>query len=332
MAGCGEPEATGDAPVRPAKLVEVGAVENLRTISLPAVVEALSSVELGFQMAGQVVAVDVREGERIAQGAEIARLDQRELDLELAKAQANHDAAEADLQRAERLAGAGNISESSYEETKTRRDLALVALNGARQRLDDSGLRAPFAALVADVHVEAFQNVAPRQTVVTLQTGGVMAAVVQVPSTLVARSNRFEPLGTVMVLDSAPDRPIAAEFRSFAMRADPARQTFEVRFAFAPPEDPRILPGMTGTLRGTVTAVGNRAVTVPLEAVFSEADARYVWVVDVESMTVSKREVLIGAGVGSTLSVDAGLTPGETIVAAGVSQFHEGMRIRRYEP
>ena len=56
----------------------------------------------------------MREGETVAVGAEIARLDQRDLRIELATAQANFDAAESDFQRAERLIGEGAISRSDF--------------------------------------------------------------------------------------------------------------------------------------------------------------------------------------------------------------------------
>ena len=137
-----------------------------------------------------------------------------------------------------------------------------------------------------------------------------------------------------MVLDAVPAKPVPATFHSIVTRADPVAQTFEVRFAFTPPPDLRILPGMTGTVRSKLVITGNGGaqIAVPIEAILSEADARYVWVVDADTMTVSKRAVMLGDGVGETLPVLDGLAVGETIVAAGVSYLHEGMRIRRYEP
>ncbi len=333
LAACSEePEKPAKAPVRPAKLFTIAAAENVRTISLPAIIEASASAELGFQLPGLVSAIAVREGERVAEGAEIARLDQRDLRIELTTAQANHEAAEREFQRAALLIVKGSISRAAHDQRKTKRDLTAAALKTARKRLDDSVLRSPFAGIVAAVHIEAFQNVTPQQVVVTLQTIGTADAVIQIPATLMARSGGIEPLETVAVLDAAPDTPIPARFHAVATRADPVQQTFEARFAFTPPEDLVVLPGMTGAVRTTLALAGETQVVVPLEAILSEADARYVWVVDVDSMTVSKRAVTLGVGVGKTLPVMDGLTAGETVVAAGGSFLHEGMRIRRYQP
>ena len=335
VAGCAEePEAPAKAPVRPAKLMVVTASENVRSVRLPAVIEAADSVGLAFQAAGQVTAIIVREGQPVAKGAEIARLDQRDLRTELATARANHDAAVTEFRRAQRLIGQGAISQSVYDQRKTRRDVTAATLKTARKRLDDSVLRSPFAGVVAAVHAKQFQNVAPQQAVVTLQTTGDAEAVVQAPATLVAHSGRIEPRETVVVLDAAPGRPIPAKYHSIAPRTDPAEQTFEVRFVFTPPAGLVILPGMTGAVRSKVVVVAGKAraqITVPIEAVLSEAGAQYVWVVDAGSMTVTRRNVTLGDGVGETLPVLEGLGAGETIVAAGVSYLHEGMRVRRYE-
>ena len=337
VAGCStETGAPGTAPpVRPAKLLEVAAVDNVLTIHLPAVIEASETVELAFQTPGVLASISVREGERVAEGKEIARLDQRDQQADLATARANFDAAESDFRRVDKLVAGGVVSRAEHQRRRTRRDVAKASLDAARKHLDDTVLRSPFAGIVAAVHVKAFQNVGAQQSVATLQTTGAAEAVVQVPATLVANSRRITPLETVVVLDAAPGAPIPATLHSTAARADPAAQTFELRFAFTPPEGVVILPGMTGNLRATLavaTEDGVTRVSVPIAAILSDAEARYVWVVDLDSMTVSKRRVVLGNGVGETLPVERGLSAGETIVAAGVSYLHEGMRVRRYRP
>ncbi len=334
-AGCSEePEkAPAEAPARPAKLIEIAAAETLRSFVLPADIEAAASADLAFPLAGQVRSIAVREGDRIAEGAEIARLYQTHLLAKRTAAAIGYEMANSEFRRAEQLIARGAISRAVHEQRKARRDVTKAALEAAKKRYDDNSvLRAPFAGIVAVVHTKAFQNVAAREAVVTLQSTGAARAVAQVPATLLAESKRFRPMETLLLLDAAPDTPIAAAFHSIATRADPARQTFRAQFAFTPPADLVVLPGMTGTLRATAAFPGETGIAVPIEAVLSEADKRYVWVVDVGSMTVSKREVTLGGGVGPTLPVIAGLAAGETVVAAGVSYLHEGMRIRRYAP
>ena len=204
VAGCsGESEAPPEPPVRPAKLMVVAASENTRTIDLPAVIDASATADLAFQVSGLLLSVPVREGQTIAEGTEIARLDQRDLRNDLATARANREAASSAFQRGERLVAQDAISRAEYDQLKTRRDVAQVALDAAAKRLDDSVLRSPFAGVVADLHVEAHQNVTAQQVVVTLQTTDAAAAVVQAPATLMANSGRLGR-GTCILIVGAP--------------------------------------------------------------------------------------------------------------------------------
>jgi len=67
---------------------------------------------------------------------------------------------------------------------------------------------------------------------------------------------------------------------------------------------------------------------VPLSAILSDGAARFVWIVDQDSMTVSKREVTVSDGIGETAIVTEGLEMGETIATAGASYLAEGMQVR----
>lgn len=173
----------------------------------------------------------------------------------------------------------------------------------------------------------------PSQSIVTLQTVGAAEAVVQIPASLVARSGLITPLSTEIILDAALDEPMPATFKAANARADEATQTFEVRFAFVPPSHLRILPGMTGTVHSVlyIDDGSDGQVTVPLASVISDGEGPYVWLVETDTMTVTRRDIETGAGVGDALTVRFGLQEGETIVSAGASYLHEGMKIRPYE-
>ena len=334
LAACADaPAEDGPAVARPAKLVEVTARDNRATVTFPAVFEASATAELAFQAAGRVVSISVREGDVVPMGAEIARLDQRETRNDLEAAQTRYKAAESEFQRAARLLVEDAISVAVHEQRRTQLDVARTALDAARKRRGDSELRAPFASVVAAIHIEPFQNVLPQQPAVTLQSDGAAEAIVQAPATLIANSPRIEASETVVLLDAMPGVALPGTLHSLSARADPTRQTFEARVAFDPPDGVVVRPGMTGTVRSNLTMAGApTSMAVPIGAVFSEGGAEYVWVVDTGSMTVARRVVEVGEGVGETLSVLDGLEGGETIVAAGVSFLHEGMRVRRYEP
>ena len=142
-------------------------------------------------------------------------------------------------------------------------------------------------------------------------------------------------LDEVFEINNFADLPsVSQPLNQLWVNAD--RNGYVYTFGFTPPETLNILPGMTGTVRGTYRVSGGEGsearVAVPLAAVGADGDARFAWVVDPETMTVSRRELVLGRGIGETVPVLEGLEAGETIVGAGMSYLHEGMRIRAYEP
>ena len=341
LAACGAGETdTGEVapPVRPAKLITIEAHSEVISMELPAVIDASLTSALSFEIGGKVETLDVMEGVEVERGAVIARLNQRDIRNQLTQARAQFDNAKAEFDRAERLINENAISRSVFEQRKTQMDVAKASYDVAQKRLDDTVLRAPFSGVIADVHIERFDNVGPQQAIVTLQTTGDAEAVVQAPARIVANQEQLEPIETWIELDAAPGVRVPAEIHSFSTLADASTQTFEAKFAFTPPENITVLPSMTGTLHGKFKIVGDTDffkedyISVPLSAVQSDGEETYVWVVDPETMSVSRRSIQVKSRLDDYLSVLEGLEVGEQIVGAGGAYLQEGVKIRAYEP
>jgi HlyD family secretion protein len=107
-----------------------------------------TDADLGFLVAGRVLLVDVGEGDAVTNGAELARLDTRELDAGLAGARAQLDAVEARLSELERGArpqevvtaeAAVRSAATRAEEARLERERAVTLFAGgaiSRQALD----------------------------------------------------------------------------------------------------------------------------------------------------------------------------------------------------
>jgi len=337
LSACGGPDPV-DAPdpVRPVKLIEVTTRTDVFRLNLPAVIEASNTSVLTFQVGGRLNELNVVEGQEVSKGTLIGRLDQRDYRNALQQAQAQYDSADSEYQRAARLIAENAIAESVYEQRKTQRDVARASLDTARKALDDTVLRTPFEGVIASVSVEQFENIGPQQQIVVLQTTGAAEALVQVPSTLVANAERVIPTNVYITLEAVPDLQVPAELLSFSTQADASTQTFPARFKFTPPEDINILPGMAGTLHSTMEFIESEQsvrnqVQIPLGAILSEGGEAFVWVVDLQTMTVSKRKIEVDKGIGERIVVLSGLAEGETIAGAGASYLFEGMKIRPLE-
>jgi len=333
LVSCGKEaeEPVKKSVVRPVKLITVGSANNRQSISYPAVISAEKSSNLSFQVSGLLQELAVNETQQIKQGDVIAKLDQRDYKNKLDSAKAQFDNAEAEYKRAVRLTKQDAIAKSVLEQRKSQRDVAKAQLDSARKALSDTVLRAPFAGVIANIPVKRLQNIQPGELIATLITGESLEATVNLPASVIATAETRTDQEAFVILDAAPQNRIPAKYKEAVLEADAISQTYAVTFTFTPPEKLVILPGMNATVVLTSSrkdAVQSSNVSVPLAAVMSDGSQQYLWVVNSDNMTVTKRHITIQEGIGETVIVTQGLTPGETIVGAGAAYLAEDMKVR----
>lgn len=321
---------------RPVKLITVSAAGAMRVNRFPAVIGAGRLSELSLQAGGMLREFPVKKAQRLKRGDLIARLDQRDFRSTLASARAQYQNAEKEYRRAVRLARQDAIARTVLEQRKTQRDVTRAQLERAEKALVDSVLRAPFKGVIAQTMVKKLQNVSPGQVVVKFMSDDAFEATIDLPARLLAKipkkvAEDKRPRAFV-ILDALPEQPIKAVYKEASLLADTTSQTYAVTFAFRPPENQLVLPGMNATveLRAENKAQTPR-VAVPLAAVTSDGKNNYVWAVDTRTMKVSKRAVTLEEGVGETVVVTAGLAANETIAGAGAAYLSEGMKIREWK-
>jgi len=331
-----EEASTGTSAVRPVKLINVGEAEATQVSQFPAVIGANRLSELSFQVGGMLKELPVKESQRLNRGDLIAKLDQRDLKSAVDSAKAQFQSADAEYQRAVRLAKEDAIAGNVLEQRKTQFDVSKAQLDQAEKALADSVLRAPFKGVVAQKLVENLQAISPGQVVVNFMSADSLEATIDLPGSFLANIPKNESDSddrqAFVILDSAPNQLIEAELKEATLIADTASQTYAITFAFRPPENLLILPGMNATVELRIESeTKSTRVAVPLDAVTSDGQNSYVWAVDQEAMTVSKRIVTIEEGVGKTMVVTAGLSTNDTIVGAGAAYLSEGMKIREWK-
>ncbi len=321
--------------VRPVKLITVAAADATAVSQFPAVIGARRLAELSLQVGGKLLEFPVKEAQRLERGDLIARLDKRDFESAAASANATFQNAEQEYQRAVRLAEEDAIARNVLEQRKTQYEVSKAQLDQAQKALTDSVLRAPFNGVVAQTTVEKSQTLSPGQTVVMFMSTDTLEAAIDLPASYLANIPKHESdenhRQAFVILDAAPNQLIEATYKEASLLADTASQTYTITFSFRPPEDLLILPGMNATVELRVESNGQTArVAVPLNAVSSDGDYNYVWAVDKDTMTVSKRTVEIEQGVGETVVVTAGLEVDDMIVGAGAAYLSEGMKIREW--
>ncbi|MDO9584612.1 MAG: efflux RND transporter periplasmic adaptor subunit [Desulfomicrobium sp.] len=341
---------------RPVKMMTVGEAPEVTARSFPGTVRAARRAELAFQVSGTLTQLSVGEGQEVREGEVLAQLDQRDFENSLRNAQGQFGNVRAALESARseyerilriRKQDPGATSESMVVKRREAMDRASAelesvqaAVDGARDKLGYTSLRAPFSGIVSRRHVENFQEVQAKEPIVSLDDISSLEILVDLPESVVARINEpSERTGKQAPVDAEfaalPGRKFPLIVKEFSTRADPKTQTFQVVFEMEKPDDVSILPGMTALIVGSsqqgVNEDGN--FIIPAVAVFGdEMGVSHVWVVQPETMAVERRKVVTGELTGDAgIRVVEGLAAGETVAVSGAGHLRDGMRVKPFD-
>lgn len=303
-----------------------------------ATVEALRDARVASQVAGRIVALPVRAGERVQAGQVLARIEASVVaqqvaasQAQLAQAQAQAVVARNELKRSRQLFAKSYLSQAALDQAEAQARAteaqvmamqAQVAAASAQAGLHV--LRAPFAGWVAQVPVSVGDAAGPGQVLMQVYDPGALRVTALVPESVAP--------GLQALADVSWVRPDGGTEVIKALKAevlpsvDPASRTVVVRVAL-PLGAEGFVPGQSVGLSlpwkaGDRTASPAR-LTVPRAAVVTRSELHGVYVVG-QGGSARLRQVRLGRSLGDAVEVLAGLASGERValdpvLAAGQS-------------
>ena len=294
-------------------------------------VEPARTVDIAFQIPGQIVHLAVQSGDRVRNGDIIAELDRVDFELALDRAQASYNLANSELQRAADLAERGVAADARLETAQAQFAQAQVQLRQAERRLSQVRILAPFDAIVARTFVEEFVNTTTAAPVARLQDLSEMRVVISLPEELAAIARATpDAFDITASFPAVPGYTVSLELRSFSTDADPTTQTYDLEFAITGEIDPRLLPGMTADVGIAVSADADtgQAVVIPVSAVDTTSRSEpSVWVYNEASRKVTRRTVRLGLPFENDIVVLDGLEGDELVVSGGWWRLSESQSV-----
>jgi membrane fusion protein (multidrug efflux system) len=115
---------------------------------------------ISTRVAGTVIEVAVDDNEPVKKGQVLVRLDPRDFQVAVDRAQADYGRARADYDRAVELKPSGAISQQEYDTMKASLDVAQAALNDAKDQLSYCTIVAPTDGVVGNKTVETGNRLA----------------------------------------------------------------------------------------------------------------------------------------------------------------------------
>ncbi|MHA6830038.1 efflux RND transporter periplasmic adaptor subunit [Ralstonia pseudosolanacearum] len=341
LAGCSK-EQPKAPEVRPVRTMTVVSEQAAGTVEFSGDVRPRVESRLGFRVPGKIIARLVDVGATIRKGQVLARLDPTDLALAQQSAQAqlqaaktDRDLAASDLKRFSELFAKGFISaaeqqrhQANYDAAQARYDQASAGYRNQSNQAAYATLEADADGVVTSVDAEVGQVVSAGQPVVRVAQTAEKEVVIGIPEDQVDALRKSPDVRVKLWAD--PSRSLLGKVREIAPAADPVTRTYTVKITVPnPPPDLKL--GMTAVATfvrpGGGADSGGMGVRVPITALLQEQGKNEVWLYDAASQTVKPVPVTVGAPRDNVLLVTGGLSPGQTIVTAGVHLLKAGQRV-----
>jgi len=332
LSACSAPEDSMAPAPRRVMVETVQSLEPQSRFEFVGRVEARQTVDLAFQVGGQLAEFPYNEGQPVEAGSLVAQLDLEDFERAEREATVQLQQARTDLQRQQTLNERGIASQAALDSARTAYDLRAVALETARRNLGYATLEAPFDGLLSRQLAESFTVVSPGQPIARLHDVSELRVSIPISEDMIATLGRDDLVSVIARFPFLPGQAFQLEPRELVTEPNAATQTYRATLALPGDLPANILPGMTATVvaefdRPEQTRPG---VSIPLRAISYASDGHpTVWVY--EDGSVSRRRIQAGEVQGETVIVLDGIEVGERIVTAGVSALVEGMRVRPLE-
>jgi RND family efflux transporter MFP subunit len=289
----------------------------------------------------------VKVGDKMKLGDLVARIDPRDFEVQQRKAEGELQRKVAYRERAkseyERLLGiqkkgTGLVSEVKVDRARedyqiAKADIATyqASVDATKDAVSYTHLKAPFDGTIVATHVDNYEYVQARQSIVRLLDSSRVEFVFNVPETMISL---VPQVANIRVrFDAFPEVEIPAEIKEIGSEASATTRTYPVTLIMDQPEGVEILPGMAGKVKGKAHSQGGEngtAIMIPMTAIFSPESGgqSFVWVIDQGTKTVSRRAVKLDGLSAAGVTVQDGLQAGESIAIAGVNFLSEGQQVR----
>lgn len=291
------------------------------------VVEAVRQTVIAAQVAGAVVALDVKPGDQVKAGQVLVRLDARAAeqsaaasDAQVRAARAELDVSRRELERQRQLFQKQYISQAALDRAEAQfkaaeaQTAAQLAQAGATRT--QSGffvVRAPYGGVVSEVPIVLGDMALPGKPLVTMYDPAALRVTASLPQTAAGRINPAAPAKVEIPGLPVGQQWIAPTQVKVLPSADPATHTVQVRLDL-PVGIKGIAPGVFARAWLVAEAPGgNTRITVPASSLVKRAEMTAVYVLDTGNKPLL-RQVRPGRIAGDAIEILAGLSPGDRVV------------------
>jgi membrane fusion protein (multidrug efflux system) len=313
------PVAEAAVPVK-AEAVERGAMAAY--VQTHARLEAERWVDVLARTTGMVQELAVEEGDRVAEGQILVRLEKESLHLRLQQAQVALKQVRASYERIQALHERKMVSESEFDGVRHQLENVQVAFDEAELNLTYADIRAPISGVVMQRSVEVGDLVRTNQQLFAVADVEPLLARIYIPEKRMLQIREGQEAR--ILVESLPEQNFTGRIRMISPGVDPESGTVKVTLEI--PSDRGLLkPGMFTSVR-IITEEHPRALIIPKKGLILETDEDDVFMV--AEGRARRVPVELGFVDKDRVEVLSGLDEGDLVVTVGQEGLKDGTAVR----
>jgi len=287
--------------------------------------EADNEVDIVGRAAGPVLELLAEEGDKVASGKLLARLDDTEYRIQLEIARVSRNEMRLAFDRAKRLNEEQLISPEVYEQALSAFESATAQYEGSRIQLDYTEIRAPFGGRIIQRYVDLAEQVNVNTPLFRISDFDPLLCPIQVPERALPRLRVGQ--NAYLTVEPYPDERFEAEVLRIRPVVDAESGTVRVTLQVQARE--RLRPGMFARVY-VETDRHQGALVIPKAALSLESIGDTVYVAD--GGTASRREVELGFTEGDHVEILSGVAENESVIVVGQDGLSDRTPIEILEP
>jgi membrane fusion protein (multidrug efflux system) len=296
-------------------------------VELQANVQTKENLMLNAEFGGILQQVYVKEGQKVAKGQTLARVDDGGMSSQLAQMETQAALAKTTFERQQNLWNQKIGSEIQFLQAKTNYNAQLKAVAQMRSQLSKTVIRAPFSGTIDEIASERGSVVGPGSPIMRIVSLGNMYLEAEVPE---------KNIGTIKKgSDVIVDFPVLGEtFNSKVSQAgnyiNPANRSFMIQIAI-PNKNGNIKPNLSSKIQ--IKDYSNaKAITVPTSIISENADGeQFLYIAqnpDKDGNAIAKRVIIkVGLSQGELVEIIDGIKDGDLIIKEGARSVKDGQKV-----
>ncbi len=274
-------------------------------------IEAIQSIELRPEVSGRITDILVREGQEVADGTPLFKVDDAELKAQVAQAEAERQLARQALERTKQLIAQNASSTSDLEQAEAKSRGADANYDLLKTRLDRTMVRAPFAGVIGRRLVSIGTYVSPQTPLITLQSVNPQHASFDVPERYADRLRRGQLVSFQVA--ALPGKNFSGEVVFVDPVVSLPGRTILIK-ARVPNNEHQLQAGMFIEAR-LATDIRPNAVVVPEDALLPMQGSTFIWVI--KGGKADRRQVGVGVRTAGWAEIQGGVEAGDSVAVGG---------------